>query len=150
MARKLALCAAIMLAGVGVAHMGAARADGLDTIAMRQVGMDLQTGTFAYIRTATAAKGDVKPLEAAGKALARWAATIPAVFPVGSDKGGNTKALPEVWSDRAGFEKIAMTMGAAATKLAEDARAGDLDAVTADAKTVGEQCGACHRGYRMK
>lgn len=145
MIKQLALCAGIMLAAAG-----AAQADGLDPIAIRQVGMDLQAGTFSYIRTVVAAKGDVKPLEAAGKALARWAATIPSVFPAGSDKGGDTKALPEIWSDRAGFEKIATAMGAAATKLAVDAKAGEADAVAADTKAVGEQCGACHRGYRAK
>lgn len=139
-----------MLAGIGFAPMGAARADGLDPILIRQVGMDLQAGTFMYIRTVVATKGDVKPLETAGKAIARWADTIPSVYPVGSDKGHDTKALPEVWSDRAGFEKIAMTMHTAATKLAEDAKAGDSDAVAADAKLVGGQCGACHKGYRAK
>jgi cytochrome c556 len=130
--------------------MGFAHAAGLDPIAIRQVGMDLTGGNIAYIKAVVQAKGDVKPLEVPAKAIARWAATIPVLFPPGSEKGGDTKALPEIWSDRAGFEKIAAAAGAAATKLAEAAKAGDADTVAAQFKALGEQCGACHKGYRAK
>jgi cytochrome c556 len=135
----------MLLAGLGVA-----RADVLDPIAIRQVGMDLQAGDFAYIKSVVTSKGEVKPLEAPAKAIARWAATIPVLFPAGTEKGGDTRALPEIWSDRAGFEKIAAAAGAAATKLAEAAKASDADAVAVQFKALGEQCGACHKGYRAK
>jgi cytochrome c556 len=110
----------------------------------------MQSGDFAFIKAVVAAKGDVKPLEVPAKAIAKWAAVIPSVFPKGTEKGGNTKALPEVWSDTAGFQKIALALGEAATKLATDAKAGDLDAVTVDAKAIGDQCGACHKTFRAK
>lgn len=135
----------MMLAG-----LGAARADGLDPIALRQAGMSLQGGDFAFIRSVVTAKGDVKPLEAPAKAIALWAALIPSVFPKGSETGGDTKALPEIWSDPAGFKKISVALGDAATKLAAAANAGDADAVAADTKLMGEQCGACHKAYRAK
>jgi cytochrome c556 len=150
MKKTIALCVTLMLAALGVGQVSPAQAQALDPIAIRQVGMDLQAGSFGYIRSVVAAKADVKPLEAPAKAIARWAATIPSVYPAGSDKGGNTKALPEVWSDRAGFEKIAMALGAAATKLAAAAKDGDADAVAVQTKEVGDQCGACHRGFRAK
>jgi cytochrome c556 len=142
---RIAMCAAIMLTAIGVA-----RADGLDPIAVRQAGMSLNNGDFAFIRSVVAAKGDVKPLEGPAKAISMWAKLIPAVFPAGSDKGGDTKALPEIWSDREGFEKIAVAMGEAADKIAVAAKAGDADAVAAGTKELGEQCGACHRHYRAK
>jgi cytochrome c556 len=145
MTRRIVLCAAIMLTGLGVAH-----ADGLDPIAVRQAGFSLQNSDFAYIRSVVAAKGDVKPLEAPAKAIAMWTAVIPTLFPKGTETGGNTKALPEVWSDQAGFQKIALAANAAATKLAAAAKAGDADEVAADTKLLGEQCGACHKGYRAK
>jgi cytochrome c556 len=135
----------MLLAGLGFAH-----ADALDPIAIRQVGMDLTGGNLAYIKSVVTAKGEVKPLEVPAKAIARWAATIPVLFPPGSETGGDTKALPEIWSDRAGFEKIASAAGAAATKLAEAAKANDADAVAVQFKALGEQCGACHKGYRAK
>lgn len=151
MTKRIALCAAVALTAMGAAvPMGTAKADGIDIIAVRQAGMSMQAGDFAFIRSVVAAKGDVKPLEGPAKAIAKWAAVIPSVFPKGSEKGGDTKALPEVWSDTAGFQKISVTLGEVATKLAADAKAGDADAVAADTKLMGEQCGACHKTYRAK
>ena len=145
MKKQMALCAVIMLAAMGVA-----RAQGLDPIAVRQAGMALQAGDFAFIRSVVAAKGDVKPLENPAKAIAKWAAVIPTVFAKGTETGHDTKALPEVWSDQAGFQKIAMSLGEAATKLAVAAKAGDADEVATDAKLLGDQCAACHKTFRAK
>jgi cytochrome c556 len=145
MIKRTALCAAIVLAG-----LGAARADGLDPIALRQAGFSLQNGDFAYIKSVVTAKGDVKPLEVPAKAIGKWAAVIPTLFPKGTETGGDTKALPEIWSDPAGFQKIALALVQASTKLATDAKAGETDLVAADTKALGEQCGACHKAYRKK
>lgn len=145
MTKRIALCAVLLLAGLGVA-----RADGLDPIAVRQAGFSLQNGDFAFIRSVVKDKGDVKPLEGPAKAIAMWTKVIPTLFPKGTETGGNTKALPEVWSDPAGFQKIALAANEAATKLASDAKAGNVEEVAADAKLLGQQCGACHKGYRAK
>jgi cytochrome c556 len=150
MRKQRALHSVIALAVVAAAPLHVSRADGLDPIAVRQAGFSLQNSDFAYIRAVVAAKGDVKPLEAPAAAIAKWAAVIPTLFPKGTETGGNTKALPEIWSDPAGFQKIALGLGGAATKLATDAKAGDADAVAADTKALGEQCGACHKAYRAK
>jgi cytochrome c556 len=149
MTKRFTLGGALVLAVMSTASTGIARADGIDPIATRQAAFDLNNGDFAYIRSVVAAKGDVKPLEVPAKAIAKWAAVIPTMFPAGSDKG-ETKALPAIWSDQAGFQKIATGLGEAATKLATDAKAGDADLVAADAKALGEQCGACHKTYRAK
>ena len=150
MIKKMALSAVIAVAAIGFVAANSARAEGLDPIAVRQAGFALNGGDFAFIRATVAAKGDVKGLEVPAKAMAKWAAVIPTLFPKGSETGGDTKALPEIWSDTAGFQKIAMSFGEAATKLAADAKAGDADAVAADTKLLGEQCGACHKAYRAK
>jgi cytochrome c556 len=142
---RLALCAAGLLAGMGIAH-----AEGLDPIAVRQTAMALTGGDFMFLRSVVAAKGDVKPLEAPAKAIARWTTMIPLVFPAGSDKGGETKALPEIWSDRAGFEKYARMAGEIATRIAVAAKAGDAETVASDTKLLGEQCSGCHKAYRAK
>lgn len=150
MTRALVLCAAAVLTLAGTDAPGIARADGLDPIAIRQVGMDLTAGNFAYIQSVVKAKADVKQLVEPARAIARWGKTIPAVFPPGSDKGGNTKTLPAIWSDNAAFVKTADDMSGAADKLAGDAKAGNADAVAADARLVGEACGSCHRHFRAK
>jgi cytochrome c556 len=150
MTKSRALYVVIALAALGATPLHVSRADGLDPIALRQAGMSLQNGDFAFIRAVVAAKGDVKPLEVPASAITKWAAVIPTLFPKGSETGGNTKALPEIWSDPAGFQKIALGLRDAATKLAADAKASDADAVAADTKVLGEQCGACHKAYRAK
>ena len=145
MIKRIALSAVVMVAGFGVA-----RADGPDIIAVRQAGFAMQGGNFAFIRAVVAAKGDVKPLEVPAKAIAKWSAVIPTVFPKGTETGDDTKALPEIWSDPSGFQKIAAKLNEVALKLASDAAAGNADDVASDTKLLGEQCGACHKAYRAK
>ena len=65
------------------------------------------------------------------------------MFPAGSDKG-ETKALPTVWSDSAGFLAASKNADAAYDKLAVAAGSGDLAAVTAAFGDTGKACGACH------
>jgi cytochrome c556 len=137
-----------LLAMVGVMMAGFARADGLNVIEVRQAGQDLFSADFAGIRAVVAAKGDVKTLAAPAAAMARWMRSYPSLFPAGSDKGNNTKALPTVWSDPAGFQKYASQLAEAADKMAQDAKAGDADGVAAQIKAMGEVCVACHKTYR--
>ena len=145
MTRKLVLLAVLALAATGVA-----KAEGIDVIETRQAGQDLVAGNYAGIRAVVAANGDVKTLENPAKALARWARQFPSLFPKGSDQGHDTKALPAIWSDFAGFQKAANDEADAATKLAELAKAGDTDGVAAQVKVIGDACGACHRTYRAR
>jgi cytochrome c556 len=145
MMRRLAALAIVALAMGGVA-----RAEGPDVIETRQAGQDLLAGTYAGIRAVVAAKGDVKTLEVPAKAMARWITQFPTQFPKGSEEGHNTKALPAVWSDTAGFQKAALNLADASTKLAELAKAGDADAVAAQVKVVGDDCAACHKTFRAR
>ena len=67
------------------------------------------------------------------------------LFPPGSDKG-ETKAKAEVWSDRAGFDKIMQDAVAAAGALqAVKDEAGFRPALGA----LGQNCKACHDKYRV-
>ncbi|WP_428538982.1 c-type cytochrome [Rhodopila sp.] len=152
MTKPIALCAAaVMLAALGVARADSpSGASGIDPIAVRQAGYALQGGDFAYIRSVVEAKGDVKPLEVPAKAISKWGRVIPTLFPKGSETGENTKALPKIWSDPDGFQKIAVALVQASDKLATDAKAGATDLVAADTKELGKQCGACHKAYRAK
>ena len=71
------------------------------------------------------------------------------LFPAGSDTG-DTKALPTVWSDRAGFEAASKAVDASYDKLAVAAGSGDLAALTAAFGDTGKACGACHDKFRAK
>jgi cytochrome c556 len=139
---------ALLVLALGLA--GAAHAEGPDPIVTRQAGQDLVLGDFTGIRAVVMLKGDVTKLEQPAKGLATWMRQFPSQFPAGSDTGHNTKALPEIWSDPAGFRKAADTMADASDRLGELAKAGDVEGVTAQVKAVGDACGACHRAYRAR
>jgi len=69
------------------------------------------------------------------------------MFPEGSQSGSETEAKPEIWSDRAGFDKavnkFTVDTGTAATIT-------DLDSFKVAFGAATENCGACHKAYRVK
>lgn len=132
-----------------VAGVAIARAD-IDAIAVRQAGMSLQGAALGAVKAAVGAGVDVKNFAGAGTAMSLWAKQIPSVFPAGTDKGEDTKALPTIWSDSAGFSKAAAALGTAADKLTAAAKANDKDAFAAAFKEVADACGGCHKTYRAK
>jgi cytochrome c556 len=74
---------------------------------------------------------------------------IEALFPAGSETGGETTAAPAIWSDMAGF-KAANEKMAAATKAAVDASPADVAALGAALGPIGQACGGCHETFRIK
>jgi cytochrome c556 len=87
---------------------------------------------------------------AAPKAIAKSAAVIPTLFPKGTETDDDSKALPEIWSDFAAFQKRTTALGEAATTLAAAVKAGDADEIAADTKLLGDQCAGCHKAFRAK
>jgi len=143
-------------AGLGL-WAGAALAQGAgitfkpdEVIAARQAVMDLQAGSAAAMKAVVDGGGDVKPLTATAKGLVASSSLIPALFPKGTEQGHNTKAKPEVWSDRAGFEKAAANLHTQAEKLVQLADANDKAGFAAQFQQVGQACGGCHRPYRAQ
>jgi len=62
----------------------------------------------------------------------------------------NTKALPEVWSQKAKFDELAQRLQTETAKLGEVARKKDEAGVKMQYAAVGKVCGACHEGFRAK
>ena len=102
------------------------------------------------MKRAVKANEDVKPFADGAKAISQWALQFPTLFPPRSDKGHDTKALPTVWSDRAGFEKAAATLSDAASKLSAAAKAGDQAAFAERFDAMTKACAACHKTYKAK
>lgn len=138
-----ALAAGAMVGGATVALAQA------DVIKQRQENRKETAATMRSIKGVIDSKGDVKAVVASAAKLKTLEAAFVKMFPAGSDKG-ETKALPTVWSDSAGFQAASKAVDAAYDKLAVAAGSGDLAAVTAAFGETGKACGACHEKFRAK
>lgn len=121
-----------------------------DIVAIRKSMMDLQQGVLGAMKAAVEQKADIKPFTAAAKGLSASAKVIAAMFPAGTEKGNETKALPAIWTDKADFAAKGKALQEAADKLVMLADAGDQTGFAAQFKEVGATCGACHRQYKAR
>jgi cytochrome c556 len=64
--------------------------------------------------------------------------------------GEKTRALPELWSQKAKFDELAQRLQSETAKLGQVARAKDEAGVKQQYAAVGKVCGACHEGFRQK
>jgi cytochrome c556 len=152
---KRLLVAFAVLAAIPILSATPALADPVtvppDTIiSARQTTFLLSASVFVGIKGAVTSGANPKPYADSAAALAEWAGIIPTLFPPGTDKGHDTKALPKIWTDMAGFTKAASNYEDAAKALQAAAKAGDAKAFAAAFKQTGKACGACHKAYRAK
>ena len=83
------------------------------------------------------------------KALRQLSVTIAHLFPEGSG-GGDSRALPKIWSDWDGFKKASDDFAAATPQLVAAAETGDPRQIGAALGAVGKTCGGCHKPYRAE
>jgi cytochrome c556 len=76
------------------------------------------------------------------------AAKMPGLFPDNSKTGGDTAALPAVWTNMADFKAKFEKFGADAK--AAQGSVKDLDSFKASFGGVTKNCGGCHETYRAK
>jgi cytochrome c556 len=82
--------------------------------------------------------------------VAFLAGLLPEAFPDIS-RTGDTRATPEVWSNRADFNKRLKDFGDHAVALSRLVQGGgELDAFRNAARTVAQDCKGCHDTYRTK
>jgi len=62
----------------------------------------------------------------------------------------NTKALPAIWTNAAGFKKDQDQLRAAVGALNTAAKGGNEAAIKAAIGDVGKACGSCHDDFRAK
>ena len=151
---------AILCAGVATVAMAAmAEADTASAptpaqvVKARQASLDMSAVTFASIKQALDGGTDASKLGFQAHALSAWSAALPTMFPAGTGQGqtsSETKAKPEVWSNRGGFEARAADYAAATAKLADLAKAGDTPGFTAQLGVVKKACDACHSDFKER
>jgi cytochrome c556 len=138
-----ALAAGAMVGGATIALAQA------DAVKERQENRKQTAAAMRAIKGVIDAKGPTTgAVEQAAKLKSLEVAFIK-LFPAGSDKG-DTKALPAVWTDWAGFQAASKNADAAFDKLATAAGSGDQAQLAAAFADAGKACGACHDKFRAK
>ena len=145
MKQKMLLAAALVAIPIAAAAQAGLTPEQI--VAARQSAYALSAANFVQMKAQAEAGVDVHTLAFPARSLARWARTLPTMFPAGTNLP-SSKALPPVWSDRAGFESRAAAYAAAATALAEAAQSGDRAAFLTRWAAVRQTCSDCHDTYR--
>ena len=63
---------------------------------------------------------------------------------------GETRAKPEIWTERAKFDAAASKMQEEVVKLNVAAKSGNLDQIKVAFGAAGQSCKACHDNYRKE
>ncbi len=140
-----------VVVAIGLVSAAAAYAATPDEIiAERRAGYKHMGEVFKSIKEAVESGADPTPFAADAGEVVAWATKIPTMFPPGTETGGGTHALPPVWDDRPGFDKLSARLKTEAEKLQTVAATGDKAAFAAQFKATGAVCGECHHTYRAK
>lgn len=145
MARFLLPAAALLAA---LSTFGAALAQP-DPVTTRKEGLRRMQTNLEAIDAVAKAGGDTRDAVPRADEMVAFFRDLPALFPPGSD-GNGSRALPAVWSERAGFERASANATTAAEALRNAAASGDGAATTAAVRAMGATCGACHRNHRAR
>ena len=137
--RFVAACA------MGVMVIGSASAGVIED---RKQGFKANVDAMKAIKAAVQS-GNAKDAVPHAQAIAAFTDKIAGLFPEGSGTG-DTRALPKIWEDWAGFEKAIAANKEAALALAGVAATGDAGATGAALKALGASCGGCHKPYRAE
>lgn len=145
---------ALVLSGLAISFAlpaSAQFAKAEDAIKYRKSALFVMGQNFG--RVAAMAQGkmpfDAK-VAAESAANAEFVSKLPwAGFGPGTDKG-ETRAKPEIWSDKARFDDLANKMQGELSKLAVAAKSGNLDAIKAAVNSTSGSCKACHDDFRSK
>lgn len=131
----------------GLATSGSASMDG-NAVAARQKLMKANGKHVKALRAAMKAS-DFEKIAKAANGIAEDAKRIPAAFKV-KDLSGKTAAHPKIWDEKDKFDAKAEKLMKDAQALAAAAKGMDMKKVMVAAKTMGRNCGACHKAYRVK
>ncbi len=141
----------ILLAGLAVLALGGvsmAFAQG-DVITQRRAGLKRMGEHMTAMKAVADVRGPGAQFSGTLDEMIAFYQGLPARFPAGSGTG-DTKALPTIWSDNAGFVAAANDAVAKLQALRVAATTGDGAAFQTAWQAVGPTCGACHRTYRAR
>ena len=121
-------------------------------IEYRQAAFTVMAKHFGSLAAMATGKApfDAKTADADADVLAVVAKLPFTAFGPGTDKGGNTKAKPEIWQKTADFTQDRDQMETNMGKLVTAAKSGNLDAIKAAFGPTAKSCKSCHDSFRQK
>jgi cytochrome c556 len=150
--KKTLVLAAVAVAMGGLAGIAAAQVKPDILVKQRQSAMTLIGKYWGPI--AGMASGKVSPYNA--EVVARNATYLENLAQMpwdgfhDSTKDEKSRALPEIYSQKAKFDELSQRLQSETAKLGQLARAKDEAGVKQQYAAVGKVCGACHEGFRAK
>jgi cytochrome c556 len=150
--KKTLVLAAVAVAMGGLAGIAAAQVKPDILVKQRQSAMTLIGKYWGPI--AGMASGKVSPYNA--DVVARNATYLENLAQMpwdgfhDSTKDEKSRALPEIYSQKAKFDELSQRLQSETAKLGQLARAKDEAGVKQQYAAVGKVCGACHEGFRAK
>lgn len=92
---------------------------------------------------------DYAALAANAAAIRDNAMKLKDLFPEGSG-GGESRALPAIWENKADFEGYLVKLASAADAFAKEAAMGSMANIKASFGAMAANCGGCHKTYRAE
>jgi cytochrome c556 len=121
-----------------------------DAVKYRQSAMTLMSAHLGRLGAMASGKVPFDVKQAADNAaVVEFVSKLPwAGFVEGSEKVGNTRALPEIWSQSAKFKETSDKLVSEAAKLNAAVKVGTLDSLKGAIGGVGGTCKSCHDNFR--
>ena len=123
-----------------------------DAIKYRQSALTVMGTHFGRLGAMASGKAPFDAKAAADNAavVAQMASLPWPAFMPGTDKGGNTKAKPEIWTEQVKFKENSDKLVSDTAKLETAAKTGNLDALKTAFATTADTCKSCHDAFRNK
>lgn len=119
----------------------------------RREGLKAVGVIFTAVGDTMRAGGDPRPLAPRIAEVEAFFVGFGARFPAGTQQGApglDTRALPAIWTDRAGFDRVEAALLPRLVALREAAASGNVANFQAATQAAGAACGDCHRPYRAR
>lgn len=140
---------ALLALSLGVSASLAQTADPAQIIRDRRDGLKGVATHLEALQAIAATRGDPRPALPRIDAISTFFTNFPDRFPPNT-QAGDTRALPAVFTDRAGFVAAYTAFQGPLANLRTVAAAGDSAAFPAALQALGGACGNCHRAYRAR
>ncbi len=145
-----------LLIGLGLLAMlgtAVAQPNLAQTVQERREGLKAMGEHLDAMAAIARAGSDPRPAAARVAAVQRFFVDFPARFPAGTQQGApgiDTRARPEIWTDRANFERVAAALAPRLEALNTAAQSGNASAFGTALQATGAACIDCHRPFRAR